>query len=123
MTQLKADNAGIHAFERNMRYTEAYRLTRNWADSRFKSYTIGRHTVGLCGWNVTSDIHPEVKFGQVGIAFDDIFAGSGFYLNIQIDSMGENKTQIKTYYRFKSWEEESKDLEKYIDENRSLADK
>ena len=116
MTQLKTDNAGVHTFERDIRYTEAYNMTRDWAMSKYTCKKSKNKDLGPFGWGVTSSIYPEVKFGQVGVEFHDIFSGQAYYLNIQIDSKGNNKTKIQTYYRFKSWEEDARDLEKYFNE-------
>ena len=114
MRELRTDNAGVYTFERDIRYTEAYSLTREYAEVMY-----AKHNVGISGWGIHADLFSDEKRGEVGVEFHDMISAPSYYLNIQIASLAEDKTQVQVFYRWDMLKGNGTNLEKYIDDHRN----
>lgn len=117
MEQLKTKNAGVYSFERPIKYTKAYDLTREYVESFFVAYQ-----GPLSGWGITSTLYSDEKYGEIGVELHDTLSpGPSYYLNYHIAQVDEEKTRIDCYYRFGLFSAHAKNAERYIDEHMNSA--
>jgi hypothetical protein len=112
MAQLKARPTNTYSFERNIEYTKAYDLTREYIEMFFLKYQ-----GPISGFGVTHDLYSDQKYGEVGTEFHDaITNGPSYKLTCHIAQIEDGKTKIDVYSVW-GFGSHGKMLEKYIDEH------
>lgn len=114
--QLKTDSRYyLQTFEKDISFTEAYRLARQWANN-----STFNMSVGYAGWVIDSDLYEDEGYGEVIISYSTIGTAPSCYVVIDTINKDTDRTEVKFYHRLGFWKTQATLLEKYIDENRGI---